>query len=138
VTARVRAFVPWLVVAVVLAAGVCALAWPRPTGRVVGGVVGTVALVAGVRMLLEEQREKAAPRSSTCAGCVGCGGPDCVQLADDLPAFQAKLRTTITEIRAAAYRECADLLRDAHFRDGLTVQQIGTALRNTADQMGQQ
>jgi hypothetical protein len=35
--------------------------------------------------------------------------------------------------RALAFLEAADLLRDAHFRDGLTVQEIGTALRHMAD-----
>lgn len=37
------------------------------------------------------------------------------------------------EVRAAALREAADFVRDAHFRDGLTVQEIGTALRHQAD-----
>lgn len=35
--------------------------------------------------------------------------------------------------RALALLEAADFLRDAHFRDGLSVQEIGTALRNMAD-----
>jgi hypothetical protein len=37
------------------------------------------------------------------------------------------------EIRAAALTEAADFLRDAHFDEGLTVQEIGTALRHWAD-----
>jgi hypothetical protein len=36
--------------------------------------------------------------------------------------------------RALALLEAADLLRDAHFRDGLSVQEIGTALRHLADE----
>ena len=35
-------------------------------------------------------------------------------------------------VRAAAILEAADFLRDAHFRDGLSVQEIGTAMRNWA------
>ena len=35
--------------------------------------------------------------------------------------------------RADALREAADFLRDAHFRDGLSVQEIGTAMRHWAD-----
>ncbi|MEU7074706.1 hypothetical protein AB0B30_32635 [Streptomyces narbonensis] len=31
-------------------------------------------------------------------------------------------------------REAADFLRDAHFRDGMTVQEIGVALRYMADE----
>lgn len=36
--------------------------------------------------------------------------------------------------RALHLLEAADFLRDAHFRDGLTVQEIGTALRHMADE----
>lgn len=39
--------------------------------------------------------------------------------------------------RAAILREAADFLRDAHFRDGLSVQEIGTALRHMADEAQQ-
>jgi hypothetical protein len=35
--------------------------------------------------------------------------------------------------RALALLEAADFLRDAHFRDGLSVQEIGTALRHAVD-----
>lgn len=35
--------------------------------------------------------------------------------------------------RAAVLREAADFMRDAHFRDGMTVQEIGTALCHMAD-----
>lgn len=75
-------------------------------------------------------------------------------------AQAAKMRTTITRLRAeraelirqrdqiamdtikalpapvdraAALREAADFVRDAHFRDGMSVQEIGTALRHMAD-----
>lgn len=48
-----------------------------------------------------------------------------------LPA-EFELRGT-AEIRAAALTEAADFVRDAHFRDGLSVQEIGTALRHWAD-----
>jgi hypothetical protein len=46
------------------------------------------------------------------------------------PANRAELRD---RDRALALLEAADFLRDAHFRDGLSVQEIGTALRHTAD-----
>jgi hypothetical protein len=46
------------------------------------------------------------------------------------PADRAALRD---RDRALALLEAADFLRDAHFRDGLSVQEIGTALRHTAD-----
>lgn len=36
-------------------------------------------------------------------------------------------------LRALTLLEAADFLRDAHFRDGLSVQEIGTALRHMAD-----
>ncbi|MFJ1782572.1 hypothetical protein ACIOKA_38335 [Streptomyces anulatus] len=35
--------------------------------------------------------------------------------------------------RAAVLREAADFVRDAHFRDGMSVQEIGTAMRHWAD-----
>ncbi|MFF1574701.1 hypothetical protein ACFVWR_18330 [Leifsonia sp. NPDC058292] len=41
--------------------------------------------------------------------------------------------TTADRIRALTLLEAADHLRDAHFRDGMSVLEIGTALRNTAD-----
>jgi hypothetical protein len=41
--------------------------------------------------------------------------------------------TNPAETRALALLEAADFLRDAHFRDGLSVQEIGTALRHMAD-----
>jgi hypothetical protein len=61
VSPRVRAFVPWLVVAAVLAAVVCATAWPVLTGWAAGCAAGTWALAHGVRMLRAEQRDKARP-----------------------------------------------------------------------------
>lgn len=36
------------------------------------------------------------------------------------------------EVRAAALGEAADYLRDAHFRDGMSLQEIGVALRRMA------
>jgi hypothetical protein len=56
VNPRVRAAGPWVVTAAVIATGVCALAWPTAAGWAVGGMVGTWALVVGVRRFLEEQR----------------------------------------------------------------------------------
>lgn len=50
----------------------------------------------------------------------------------DARVAEFELRGT-GEIRAAALTEAADFLRDAHFRDGLTVQEIGTAIRHWAD-----
>jgi hypothetical protein len=41
-------------------------------------------------------------------------------------------------VRADAMRQAADFVRDAHFRDGLTVQEIGTALRRWADSVDPQ
>ncbi|WP_158697416.1 hypothetical protein [Streptomyces turgidiscabies] len=41
---------------------------------------------------------------------------------------------TPDRLRALHLLEAADFLRDAHFRDGLTVQEIGTALRHMADE----
>lgn len=40
---------------------------------------------------------------------------------------------TADRIRALTLIEAADFLRNAHFRDGLTVQEIGAALHHTAD-----
>lgn len=37
------------------------------------------------------------------------------------------------EHRAEVLREAADFVRDAYFRDGLSVQEIGAALRGVAD-----
>lgn len=54
---RVRTFGPWLITAAVLGATVCAVGWPTVTGWVVGGVVGAVALIWGVRRFREEQRQ---------------------------------------------------------------------------------
>jgi hypothetical protein len=45
----------------------------------------------------------------------------------------ALLDAHAAEARAAAFREAADLLRDLHFTEGYSVQEIGTALRHTAD-----
>ncbi|MFF3497407.1 hypothetical protein ACFYWS_39450 [Streptomyces sp. NPDC002795] len=41
--------------------------------------------------------------------------------------------TPADRIRALALNEAADFLRDSHFRDGMTVQEIGVALHYTAD-----
>lgn len=49
----------WIVTAAVLAAIVCLACWPRPTLGVLGIVVGTGALLAGLRGLLVEQRGRA-------------------------------------------------------------------------------
>jgi hypothetical protein len=58
--------------------------------------------------------------------------------ANDVAVLADAVLPLVAGARAAAYRAAADFVRDAHFRDGLTVQEIGSALRNTADQMGQQ
>jgi hypothetical protein len=39
-------------------------------------------------------------------------------------------------VRAETLRDAADFVRDAHFTDGLTVQEIGVALRRMADRAG--
>jgi hypothetical protein len=51
-------------------------------------------------------------------------------VSSSAPADRAALRD---RDRALALLEAADFLRDAHFRDGLSVQEIGTALRHAAD-----
>jgi hypothetical protein len=51
-----------------------------------------------------------------------------------LVAEVRRLRAPADRVRALAILEAADFLRDAHHRDGLTVQEIGTALRHTADE----
>ena len=53
--------------------------------------------------------------------CQLCHEPDWSDLAEQA-----------AEVRAAALEEAADYLRDAHFRDGMSVQEIGVALRGTA------
>lgn len=58
-------------------------------------------------------------------------------LEEDVPVLVAevrRLRAPADRVRALAILEAADFLRDAHHRDGLTVQEIGTALRHTADE----
>jgi hypothetical protein len=47
-------------------------------------------------------------------------------------------RAKYRQIRATALRQAADFVRDAHFCDGLTVQEIGTALRHMADSVDPQ
>jgi len=49
------------------------------------------------------------------------------------PAPATDRAAFVDRVRALTLLEAADFLRDAHFRDGLTVQEIGTALRNSAD-----
>lgn len=78
-TARVRAAGPWLLTAAVCAVIVCATVWPLPTGWAVGCAIGAGALTHGVRMLRAETRPDAGTDGPACAGCIGCGGPDCVQ-----------------------------------------------------------
>lgn len=57
-------------------------------------------------------------------------------IADTLvPLVKAEHRAREATIQAATYRAAADFLRDAHFHNGLTVQEIGTALRHTADEL---
>lgn len=52
---------PWFIVAAVITVIVCAVGWPTPTGWAVGGTVGAVAVIAGVRRFLAEQRERTRP-----------------------------------------------------------------------------
>jgi hypothetical protein len=52
---------------------------------------------------------------------------------DAVPAPATDRAALVDRIRALALLEAADFLRDAHHRDGLSVQEIGTALRHTAD-----
>lgn len=54
-------------------------------------------------------------------------------MAAALVAEVRRQRALADRVRALALLEAANFLRDAHFRDGLTVQEIGTALRHTAD-----
>ncbi|MGW7296137.1 hypothetical protein ACWGIB_27590 [Streptomyces xiamenensis] len=50
-----------------------------------------------------------------------------------IAAANSYLDRYAAQVRAEALREAADFLRDAHFQDGLTPQEIGTALRFKAD-----
>jgi serine/threonine protein kinase HipA of HipAB toxin-antitoxin module len=50
------------------------------------------------------------------------GRPEYVRFTEALDAY-----------RAEVLREAADFLRDAHFTDGLSVQEIGAALRYMAN-----
>lgn len=45
-------------------------------------------------------------------------------------------RILITHHREELLIEAADFVRDAHFRDGMTVQEISTALRHMAGETG--
>jgi hypothetical protein len=49
------------------------------------------------------------------------------------PAPRRVANQMLDAYRAEVLREAADFVRDAHFRDGLSVQEIGTALRFMAD-----
>jgi hypothetical protein len=73
-------------------------------------------------------------RGHTLSGAGGPIAPDVLKtppaVSSSAPADRAALRD---RDRALALLEAADFLRDAHFRDGLSVQEIGTALRHTAD-----
>lgn len=71
---------PWLITAAVLTAGVCAVAWPVPTGWAAGLITGTTALLVGLRMLRAERQPKV--DHPACAGCAGCGGPNCLHLPE--------------------------------------------------------
>ena len=54
----------------------------------------------------------------------------------DVPALLAevrRLRAVLDRTRALALLEAADFLRDTHHQYGMNVQEIGTALRNAAD-----
>jgi hypothetical protein len=57
--------------------------------------------------------------------------PDVAPVSVPPAADRAALRD---RTRALALLEAANFLRDAHHRDGLSVQEIGTALRHTADE----
>lgn len=91
---RVRAAGPWLLTAAVIAAGVCAAGWPVPTGWAIGCAIGTVALYHGVRGLIRGPKSRTTPENPqvNCAGCVGCGGPDCIERpeSDQLTAEEAR------------------------------------------------
>ncbi|MFF1957998.1 hypothetical protein ACFVWX_13530 [Streptomyces sp. NPDC058220] len=61
-------------------------------------------------------------------------------LTEDAERVVAAIRTAAGQPepdRATVLVEAADFLRDAHFRDGLSVQEIGTALRRMADEAQQ-
>lgn len=58
-------------------------------------------------------------------------GPPAATIPASAPT-EFELRGT-GEIRAAMLVEAANFLRDAHFDEGLTVQEIGTAMRHWAD-----
>lgn len=108
-TPRVRAAGPWLIVAAALAAIVCAAGWPVLTGWAVGATVGASALVVGVRRFLEERhpRSSTGPYSSTrpqCAGCTGCGGPDCAERPEDDELTAEEARALVDELGLQLYQ----------------------------------
>jgi len=55
-------------------------------------------------------------------------------MAAALAAEIRRLRAQLATPRALALLEAADFLRDVHFRDGLSVQEIGAALRHMVDE----
>lgn len=103
---RVRAAGPWTITAAVITATVCAVGWPLLTGWAAGCAIGAWALVWGVRRFLEEQH----PRSSSstarpeCAGCAGCGGPDCAERPEDAELTADEARALVDELGLDLYR----------------------------------
>jgi hypothetical protein len=95
---RARAAGPWVATAAAIGVLLCAVAWPADTGLLLGAVVCLAAADwaarAGLRLWTRRpdptNREPAA--AVDCAGCAGCGGPDCIQHPedDDLTADEAR------------------------------------------------
>jgi hypothetical protein len=56
------------------------------------------------------------------------------EIALGLKAEVDRLRAQSARARALTLLEAANFLQSAHFQDGLSVQEIGTALRHTADE----
>lgn len=117
---------PWAITAAAIALLLCAVAWPRDTldlaGAVLGLTVAAAALVVGTRMLLEEHRRAkttaAASPTTQCTGCIGCGGPDCIERPEDAELTAQEARELADDLGLQLYhaqdavafvRECCDI-----------------------------
>lgn len=105
---------PWLLTAAGIAFVICLGCWPWPTLYTAGILAGARLLISGTRALLgERDRADASAPASTppadgpltgadtsssneCAGCVGCGGPDCIERADGALADEQQQRDADT------------------------------------------